>query len=145
MFLCRNLPPQLGLMTSLRSMPLDGNPLRLIRRELVNGEGEGRGNISVALRSFYTRVTAGGMKTATLFQFNLSCMPLQAPYYTPDSWHQQPTTSDAELPAPPSRPPPGPVSVLLKFLETRMPDVTNPRWAPRVDLHCLEPHSAPLP
>ncbi|GAX78678.1 hypothetical protein CEUSTIGMA_g6116.t1 [Chlamydomonas eustigma] len=33
----RTLPPQLGLMTTLRSLPLDGNPLKLIRRELVAG------------------------------------------------------------------------------------------------------------
>jgi hypothetical protein len=34
----RRLPPELGLMTSLRSMPLDGNPLRLMRRELWSGD-----------------------------------------------------------------------------------------------------------
>ncbi len=37
LFFRRTLPPQLGLMSSLRSMPLDGNPLKLIRRELVAG------------------------------------------------------------------------------------------------------------
>ncbi len=36
----RTLPPQLGLMNSLRSMPLDGNPLKLIRREVVAGGRE---------------------------------------------------------------------------------------------------------
>ncbi|GMH38386.1 hypothetical protein BSKO_06270 [Bryopsis sp. KO-2023] len=31
------LPPELGLMTTLRKLPLEGNPLRTIRRELVTG------------------------------------------------------------------------------------------------------------
>uniref|UniRef100_A0A383W029 Leucine-rich repeat-containing N-terminal plant-type domain-containing protein n=1 Tax=Tetradesmus obliquus TaxID=3088 RepID=A0A383W029_TETOB len=33
----RRLPPALGTMTSLRSMPLDGNALKLMRRELWSG------------------------------------------------------------------------------------------------------------
>jgi Leucine-rich repeat (LRR) protein len=33
----RRLPPALGQMTSLRSMPLDGNALKLMRRELWSG------------------------------------------------------------------------------------------------------------
>lgn len=33
----RRLPPALGHMTSLRSLPLDGNPLKLMRRELWAG------------------------------------------------------------------------------------------------------------
>jgi hypothetical protein len=33
----RSLPPALGAMTSLRSLPLDGNPLKLMRRELWGG------------------------------------------------------------------------------------------------------------
>lgn len=32
-----SLPPEMGLMTSLRKLPLDGNPLRTIRRELIAG------------------------------------------------------------------------------------------------------------
>uniref|UniRef100_A0A7S1SKA5 Disease resistance R13L4/SHOC-2-like LRR domain-containing protein n=1 Tax=Tetraselmis chuii TaxID=63592 RepID=A0A7S1SKA5_9CHLO len=32
-----SLPPQLGLMTSLRKLPLDGNPLKSIRREVLAG------------------------------------------------------------------------------------------------------------
>lgn len=37
----RSLPPELGLMTTLRSVPLDGNPLKLVRREIWAG-GQGR-------------------------------------------------------------------------------------------------------
>jgi hypothetical protein len=37
----RSLPPQLGSMTTLRSVPLDGNPLKLIRREVWSGEACG--------------------------------------------------------------------------------------------------------
>ncbi|GBG00125.1 hypothetical protein Rsub_12736 [Raphidocelis subcapitata] len=33
----RSLPPELGLMTTLRSVPLDGNPLKLVRREVWAG------------------------------------------------------------------------------------------------------------
>jgi hypothetical protein len=33
----RSLPPELGLMTTLRSIPLDGNPLKLVRRDLWAG------------------------------------------------------------------------------------------------------------
>lgn len=33
----KSLPAELGLMTSLRKLPLDGNPLRTIRRPLVTG------------------------------------------------------------------------------------------------------------
>jgi Leucine-rich repeat (LRR) protein len=34
----RRLPAALGHMTSLRSMPLDGNALKLMRRELWSGQ-----------------------------------------------------------------------------------------------------------
>lgn len=33
----KSLPPEMGLMASLRKLPLDGNPLRTIRRQLVTG------------------------------------------------------------------------------------------------------------
>ncbi|CAG9462784.1 unnamed protein product [Pedinophyceae sp. YPF-701] len=36
-----SLPPELGRMTSLRRMPLDGNPIRSIRYELVSGPVSG--------------------------------------------------------------------------------------------------------
>jgi len=39
----RSLPPELGLMTTLRNVPLDGNPLKLIRRELWAGATAGCG------------------------------------------------------------------------------------------------------
>jgi hypothetical protein len=34
---CRTINPRLGLMTSLRSLPLDGNPTKIVRRELLSG------------------------------------------------------------------------------------------------------------
>ena len=37
----RALPPELGLVTTLRSVPLDGNPLRLLRREVWAGPVSG--------------------------------------------------------------------------------------------------------
>ena len=46
----RTLPPQLGLMMSLRSLPLDGNALKQIRRELVAGP------ISALLQFLQTRL-----------------------------------------------------------------------------------------
>lgn len=46
----RNLPAELGFMTSLRTMPLDGNPLKSIRREVVAGP------ISSLLRHLQSRV-----------------------------------------------------------------------------------------
>lgn len=33
----RTINPRLGLMTSLRSLPLDGNPTKIVRRELLAG------------------------------------------------------------------------------------------------------------
>jgi hypothetical protein len=38
----RRLPPALGHMTSLRSIPLDGNPLKLMRRDLWAGAAPAR-------------------------------------------------------------------------------------------------------
>jgi hypothetical protein len=42
----RALPPALGAMTSLRSLPLDGNPLKLMRRGLWAGACAGSGGLA---------------------------------------------------------------------------------------------------
>eukprot|EP00878_Enallax_costatus_P026031 GHUV01027903.1.p1 GENE.GHUV01027903.1~~GHUV01027903.1.p1 ORF type:complete len:599 (+),score=189.93 GHUV01027903.1:562-2358(+) len=53
------LPPALGHMTSLRSLPLDGNPLKLIRREIWSGP------VSTLLQHLRDQVSDGGSSTAS--------------------------------------------------------------------------------
>jgi hypothetical protein len=99
-------------MTTLRTLPLDGNPLRSIRRELVAGE-EPPPRAGAALPS-PPRLSCAAQPTSTLRSASALCIPAS------------PAKPAARTPREPSPPPPpraaGPISQLLTFLASRQAD-----------------------